>query len=524
MESESRPFLKTHFLLIAILLAGIFFRFYGLQDRGLVLYDACLYANTAKTPVYAWNYITANSQPVDTGTLVSFLNDSGCKFSGIRPGHIFLIFLSFLIFGVKDWAVILPSALAGAASVFMVYAIGSRFFSRKAGLIAALFLAISGFQVAYSRTGYPQSQTLLLVAFLIYFYFRYRDEARMGFLYLSGLALGLGFFFHPSFFLVALPVAIHFLFVLIRSREPGIKKLLILALVTAAPLLVEEIFIAVVNSVFPERNVISIVSFFLVQKGSVFKGHGFIPGLKFFLEMIAKTDGIVWLAIYLAGVAAGLVFFFRERQALLAVLMVQILFPILFWAWRYPTLKAIDVCYPAIALVSGYAVWQVMRRFKKPGLALGFFVLFIAVTANYGFLLKQLDFRIHYPEAVIKTREVVKKEGGRFFAMDQQNLYQHLEFYMPLVNDGPRGNEFRAPGKQIYYMIDYRQLMIYAEEIRNITEQGRLVFRDRLFKEFLPITHYHRLNKKGYEYLMKNFQEEWLYVTLYEMQEAAVSG
>jgi len=54
-------------------------------------------------------------------------------------------------FGDSEWALRMVSALVGAATVPLVYWVGARLFSRRAGLIAAVLAAVSPLQVHYSQ-------------------------------------------------------------------------------------------------------------------------------------------------------------------------------------------------------------------------------------------------------------------------------------------------------------------------------------------------------------------------------------
>ena len=95
-------------------------------------------------------------------SLESYLKDRGCNANIIKPGHIALITLSFLIFGIKDYAVLLVSAVCGIGVIIMTYLIGKDVFGKPEGLIAAAIIAVSGQQMIFSRTGYPQMDTTFI--------------------------------------------------------------------------------------------------------------------------------------------------------------------------------------------------------------------------------------------------------------------------------------------------------------------------------------------------------------------------
>ena len=91
----SSPFRRHHIVLLAILTAGTVLRFYGLTSRGIANWDGFLYANIAKTPIYAWDYLVSNYENLSLTGLKDFLEAKGASFTGIKPVHTFIIFLSF---------------------------------------------------------------------------------------------------------------------------------------------------------------------------------------------------------------------------------------------------------------------------------------------------------------------------------------------------------------------------------------------------------------------------------------------
>ena len=59
--------------------------------------------------------------------------------------------ISAKIFGFSGWSILLPQALAGVISVYLIYYIVKRSFGTLAGLISALCLAVTPVFVAASR-------------------------------------------------------------------------------------------------------------------------------------------------------------------------------------------------------------------------------------------------------------------------------------------------------------------------------------------------------------------------------------
>ena len=67
------------------------------------------------------------------------------------PLHNLSLFVAMKLFGDGEWSLRLPSAIFGTANVLAIYWLGSITVGRSAGLLAAAFLALSGFHIWYSQ-------------------------------------------------------------------------------------------------------------------------------------------------------------------------------------------------------------------------------------------------------------------------------------------------------------------------------------------------------------------------------------
>lgn len=84
---------------------------------------------------------------------------------GENRSTLFLYFLvPFQYFGgLNDWTMRLPSAVAGVASIALMYYFASRWLGRWYGLLAAMLLALTGWHVQFSRWGHESAIVPLLV-------------------------------------------------------------------------------------------------------------------------------------------------------------------------------------------------------------------------------------------------------------------------------------------------------------------------------------------------------------------------
>jgi 4-amino-4-deoxy-L-arabinose transferase-like glycosyltransferase len=97
------------------------------------------------------------------------------------------------VFGYSGWSILLPQALAGVVSVYLIYYLVKRSFGTIAGFISALCLAVTPVFVAASRNNTIDN---LLVVTLLFACLALTKAAEIGkakYLYISLLFVGIGF-------------------------------------------------------------------------------------------------------------------------------------------------------------------------------------------------------------------------------------------------------------------------------------------------------------------------------------------
>ena len=134
---------------------------------------------------------------------VTFLEGSTRNIFGVSwfsfPS-LFFYLQSFFIsaFGQTTFAIRLPSAIAGGLTVLVVYLIGKRMFSERAGLLAAIFLAGSHFHNHFSRIAlnniFDGFWYILCLGML---WDGWKNQRRSSFL-IAGLSFGLSQYFYAS--------------------------------------------------------------------------------------------------------------------------------------------------------------------------------------------------------------------------------------------------------------------------------------------------------------------------------------
>ncbi len=97
------------------------------------------------------------------------------------------------LLGYSGWTIILPSALAGIAAVWVLYLLVARVFGHVAGLVAALALAVSPVSVAINRDNNPDAVFALLLVLAAYAVVRALEQGSLRWLLGAAVFVGLAF-------------------------------------------------------------------------------------------------------------------------------------------------------------------------------------------------------------------------------------------------------------------------------------------------------------------------------------------
>lgn len=122
------------------------------------------------------------------GTLLPIIFKS---FGDYKPGfYVYLTVPSVAVLGLNEFAVRLPSAVAGVCSVLLIYLITKKLFEReKLAIAASLIAAINPWSIFFSRGAWEVNVALCLTLTGIYFFFR--SIAQKKFIILSVLFFAL---------------------------------------------------------------------------------------------------------------------------------------------------------------------------------------------------------------------------------------------------------------------------------------------------------------------------------------------
>ncbi len=158
---------------------------------------------------------------------------------------------SAAIFGFHGWALILPQALAGVLSVWLLYHLVRRTFGPAAGLIAALVLAVTPISVAANRNNTMDSQLVLISLLAAWAALLAAERGKLRWLLLSAALIGVGFNIKMLQAFMVLP-AVFLIYLLAPLR--WWKRLLHLALATILLLIVSLSWAVAVDLTPPENR------------------------------------------------------------------------------------------------------------------------------------------------------------------------------------------------------------------------------------------------------------------------------
>ena len=139
---------KTPFMLACIVLLATALRVYQIDRESFWLDEA-------------FSYWVANSTAADVG--ITSANEVN------PPLYYITLHYWVKIFGDSDKAIRLLSAMLGSLAIPVIYQIGRLLFNERFGLLAALFLTVSGFHIQYAQEARAYSLYFLLTSLSVFF-------------------------------------------------------------------------------------------------------------------------------------------------------------------------------------------------------------------------------------------------------------------------------------------------------------------------------------------------------------------
>jgi 4-amino-4-deoxy-L-arabinose transferase-like glycosyltransferase len=225
---------KWHYLgLAAILFLSVILNFYKLGQEGI---GNTYYSAAVKSMLESWHNFFFNS-----------FDPKGFITIDKPPVGFWLQTLSAYIFGFKGWSLFLPQALAGVLSVALLYHLVSRVFGRGAGLLAALFLALTPIVVAADRTNEVDSMLMFVTLIATWALSKAVERHHLRWLVLAFFIVGIGFNIKMMEAFLVLPA--FYLFYLLTPHITWTKKLVHLLIASIVLMVVSLSWSVIVDSV-----------------------------------------------------------------------------------------------------------------------------------------------------------------------------------------------------------------------------------------------------------------------------------
>ncbi len=239
MEAHpSQPGRAHTFALIAILLLASFLNLFRLGQEG---YANLYYAAAVKSMLTSWhNFFFVSFDP------------AGFVSVDKPPLGLWVQAASAIFWGFDGLSLLLPQALAGVLSVWLVYGLVRRSFGPAAGLLAALVLTLTPINVAANRNNTMDSLLLLALLLAAGAALRAAETGRLRWLLLCALLAGVGFNIKMLQAFMVLPA--FYLLYLLAPPLRWWKRLLHLTLATLLLLVVSLAWVIAVDLTPPDQR------------------------------------------------------------------------------------------------------------------------------------------------------------------------------------------------------------------------------------------------------------------------------
>ena len=109
------------------------------------------------------------------------------------PLSIWVMSLSVRLFGLSSWSILLPQALMGVLTVYLLYVLVRRYAGVPTGLLAATFMAVTPVSTVMFRYNNPDALLILIMVATCFYALRAIDKQRPRDLIVAGALVGAGF-------------------------------------------------------------------------------------------------------------------------------------------------------------------------------------------------------------------------------------------------------------------------------------------------------------------------------------------
>lgn len=322
-----------------------------------------------------------------------------------------LLVHSLLPLGKVEFMSRLPSVFFGVLCILMVFFLGKLFFSKREGLLAGVFVAVSPYFIIYSQYSRAYMAYAFFAMLSLYFFIKAVNRNKWNFWLLFVLSTTLLFYTH-LFSLIILPVYIFFVILMLgwewREEKKFPLNLRLSKIYLPFFLSIVAIFLILVFLYYPDQGARNLIHSYFLDKDSSSAAASFNPLSLFkniFYEMLyVKNYFLFWVMSGLA--LLGLIFGFIDKKKSLLLITGSILIPFLLFSFSGPRerdlasvtryfiffLPLFFICLAkGINKISSLVSENLWRKKQIPSLKnlfYGFFVIGFSVLAVFTFNFK----------------------------------------------------------------------------------------------------------------------------------------
>ncbi|MDR4946617.1 glycosyltransferase family 39 protein [Neobacillus cucumis] len=167
------------------------------------------------------------------------------------PASLWIMELSARIFGFNSWSMLVPEALMGVASVWVLYITIRRWFSANAALLAGLVLALTPVATLMFRFNNPDALLVLLLTASAYAFTRALEEGKTKWLVWASVYIGFGFLTKMMAAFLIIPV---FVVVYLMFAPVSVRRRLVQLVISAVTVVVSAGWWVAIVALVPAAN------------------------------------------------------------------------------------------------------------------------------------------------------------------------------------------------------------------------------------------------------------------------------
>ena len=289
-----------------------------------------------------------------------------------KPTHALLIAVAFALVGIHDYAALYVNAVASIISVVLVYRIATTLWDSTVGLVAALVIAVSEYDVIYARSALSESDAnaLLLLGVLLWLQARCAPVARRRRSTLvTGAALVFGLAFTTNYRILVYAAVIIGFDLLYEMKPRGWSGTIARAAQWMSGFLCFPVLWEIVDSIARARGTVLFRSEITRQPATylseiVYQIHegkqarvlfGPLP----YLQWYVAYQGWILAALLALGVVLAL----RVRSFAWLIALCPVVIPYLLYVWA-PVIvpRSLAAAIPFTAMLIGAALVTAVRR------------------------------------------------------------------------------------------------------------------------------------------------------------------